>query len=146
MEESVSTHDRNQALYAHVSGLLALTGLPFAHVIGPLVFYLQAKNTTSTFALENAREALNFQITAGIVWTIAIVAYIVAIFSTLASVPAHASAMPPAGFFASMGVALAFVLVALLYALFDFICVILAAVAVSNGKSYRYPLSIRFVR
>ena len=84
MEETVSSHDRNQALYAHVSGLLALTGLPFAHIVGPLVFYIQAKNNRSAFALENAREALDFQITAGIVWMVAIFAYIVAIINAIA--------------------------------------------------------------
>ena len=146
MEETVSSYDRNQALYAHISGLLAVTGLPFVHVIGPLVFYLQAKNGTSRFALDNAREALNFQITAGIVWMIAIVAYVVVFVGAIATVPAHAGAEPPSGFFAAFGTAMAIVLVAVAYAIFDFVCVILAAVSVSNGTSYRYPLSIRFVR
>jgi uncharacterized Tic20 family protein len=144
MEETVSSNDRNQALYAHISGLLAMTGLPFVHVIGPLVFFLQARNGGSTFALDNAREALNFQITAGIVMFVGIVAYVVAFFSAAARAPLHSSS--PGEFFAGFGPAIAIILIAIAYALFDFVCVILAAVAVSGGRSYRYPFSIRFVR
>ncbi len=147
MEEVVSGEDRNQALFAHLSGLLAVTGMPFAHVVGPLVFYLMAKNKPSVFALENAREALNFQITAGIVYTIAIVGYIVGIFSAVFSAPMQAHATePPAAFFASFGLGFAFLLAGLAYGIFDLVCIILAAIKVGKGETFRYPLSIRFVR
>lgn len=146
MDETLTSHERNQALYAHISGLLALTGLPFAHVVGPLVFYLMARNNTSKFALDNAREALNFQITSGIVMLVAIVAYVVAFFRLMLHVPLAHDATPPPEFFTGLGTAFVFLAIALLYMLFDFVCVIVAAVAVSKGESYRYPLSIRFVK
>ncbi len=147
MQETVSSEDRNQALFAHLSGLLAVTGMPFAHVVGPLVFYLMAKNKPSVFALENAREALNFQITCGIVYTIAIIGYIVGIFSAVFGAPMHAhAAEPPAAFFGSLGLGFAFLLGGLAYGIFDLICIIVAAVRVGNGETFRYPLSIRFVR
>ena len=146
MEETLTSYERNQALYAHISGLLAVTGLPFAHIVGPLVFYLMARGNTSKFALDNAREALNFQITSGIVMLAAIVAYIVAFVRLMFHMPLAHNAMPPPDFFTGLGTAFAFLAIALLYALFDFICVIVAAVAVSKGESYRYPLSIRFVK
>jgi uncharacterized Tic20 family protein len=145
MDETLTTYERNQALYAHLSGLLAITGLPFAHIVGPLVFYLMARNTTSTFALDNAREALNFQITSGIVMLAAIVAYVVAFFSLVFRMPLAHDATPSPAFFTGLGAAFVFLAIALLYMLFDFICVIVAAVAVSKGETYRYPLSIRFV-
>lgn len=144
MEETVSSNDRNQALYAHISGLLAMTGLPFVHVIGPLVFFLQARNGGSKFALDNAREALNFQITAAIVMFAGIVAYVMAFFALAVHAPERQAS--PAAILAAFGPAIAVVLVAIVYALFDFVCVILAAVSVSNGRTYRYPFSIRFVR
>lgn len=146
MDETPTSYERNQALYAHISGLLAVTGLPFAHIVGPLVFYLQAKNGTSRFALDNAREALNFQITSGIVMFAAIVAYVVALVRMMMQMPATHAATPPPQFFAGLGIALVFLAIVLLYALFDFVCVIVASVAVSHGRSYRYPLSIRFVK
>ncbi|MDQ2991795.1 MAG: DUF4870 domain-containing protein [Candidatus Eremiobacteraeota bacterium] len=147
MQEVVSGEDRNQALFAHLSGLLAVTGMPFAHVVGPLVFYLMAKNKPSDFALENAREALNFQITAGIVYTVAIVGYIVGIVSAVFGAPTRAhTTEPAAAFFASFGLGFAFLLGGLAYGIFDLICIILAAIRVGDGETFRYPLSIRFVR
>jgi uncharacterized Tic20 family protein len=147
MDETLTSYERNQALYAHISGLLAITGLPFAHIVGPLVFFLQAKNGTSKFALDNAREALNFQITSGIVMLVAIVGYIVLFVRLMFSMPLdHSTAAPPPGFFTGLGTAFVFLAIGLLYMLFDFVCVIVASVAVSKGQSYRYPLSIRFVK
>jgi len=146
MDETLTSYERNQALYAHLSGLLALTGLPFAHVVGPLVFYLMARERTSKFALDNAREALNFQITSGIVMLVAIVAYIVAFVRLMMRLPFGHDAVPPPSVFASFGIAFVFIGIAMLYMLFDFVCVVIAALAVSRGESYRYPLSIRFVK
>jgi hypothetical protein len=146
MDETLTTYERNQALYAHLSGLLAVTGLPFAHVVGPLVFYLMAKNGTSKFALDNAREALNFQITAGIVMFVAIAAYVVAFLRLMLHMPLAHTENPPPEFYTGLGTAFVFLAIALAYALFDFVCVILASVAVSKGISFRYPLSIRFVK
>jgi len=146
MDETPTSYERNQALYAHISGLLALTGLPFAHIAGPLVFYLMARNHPSKFVLDNSREALNFQITSGIVMFAAIVAYIVAFVRLMLHAPLARDATPPPAFFAGFATAFAFLAIALLYALFDFICVVVASVAVSKGRSYRYPLSIRFVK
>lgn len=146
MDETLTSYERNQALYAHISGLLAVTGLPFAHIVGPLVFYLQAKNGTSRFALDNAREALNFQITSGIVMLAAIVGYIVVFVRLMVHMPLAHTATPPPELFSGLGTAFVFLGIGLLYALFDFVCVIVASVAVSHGRSYRYPLSIRFVK
>lgn len=37
-------HERDWAMYAHLSGLLALTHIPFANIIGPLIVYLKVRH------------------------------------------------------------------------------------------------------
>lgn len=146
MQQSVSQSERTGAIFAHVSGLLAMVGLPFVHVVGPLVFYLIARDGERPFALEHAREALNFQITASIVWLVVLVGYVgffvgAAMRTTTTPAPGDAAA-----FIGAFVYAFACLAVGLLYGLFDLVCVVLAAIAASNGRPYRYPFSLRFVR
>jgi len=138
MEETIPQAERNGAMFAHFSGLLAMIGMAFIHVVGPLVFYLMARDNKTPFALEHAREALNFQITASIVWFFAIVGYVV--FIVVGTLADGRPTIP------SIMLGIACILVGLLYGIFDLVCVIVAGIAASNGRPFRYPLSIRFVR
>ncbi|MBI2468032.1 MAG: DUF4870 domain-containing protein [Candidatus Rokubacteria bacterium] len=104
-------------MLCHLTALAALLGIPFGHLLGPLVVWLIKKNEYP-FVDEQGKESLNFQISV-----------------TIYSLPLFI---------------LIFVLVGipLLIALFvvDVILVIVAAVKASNGESYRYPLTIRFIK
>ena len=99
--------------------LSAFTGhlFPFAHVIAPLVIWLLKKDT-STFVDENGKEAVNAQIS-------------VTIYGLIAG-------------------ALCFILIGfpLLFGLYiaNFILVIVAGIAANDGKTYRYPLTLRLVK
>jgi len=108
---------RNWGMLCHLTALAALLGIPFGHLLGPLVVWLIKKNEYP-FVDEQGKESLNFQISV-----------------TIYSLPLFI---------------LIFVLVGipLLIALFvvDVILVIVAAVKASNGESYRYPLTIRFIK
>ena len=64
---------------AHLSALVAVAGLPFGHVVGPLVVYLM-KGHESEFVGEHARASLNYQISISV---FAIVAVIIAAMVTL---------------------------------------------------------------
>lgn len=108
-------NERNMALLAHLLGLAGYI-FPFGNIIGPLVIMLTQQDKSS-FAYDQARESLNFQITV----TIA------AIVATLL-------------IFAIIGI---FLLP--LVMLLDVIFIILAAVAASRGERYRYPLTIRLI-
>src|SRR5262245_2277078 len=58
---AVSKDERNWAMFAHMSGFLVfLTGI--GGIVGPLVIYLLKKDEMP-FVEDQAREALNFQIT-----------------------------------------------------------------------------------
>jgi hypothetical protein len=84
--------------------------------IGPLIIYLTVKD--DAFTQDHAKESLNFQITV-------LIAIIVSSILTLVLV----------GFFLLWAVGIA-----------NTILCILAAVAAANGKEYRYPVTIRFIK
>jgi uncharacterized Tic20 family protein len=115
----------NWGMFCHLSALLGfiwfpLSGfifIPFGHLLGPLVIWL-LKRTEHPFIDEQGKESLNFQIS-------------MTIYGILASI-----------------LILVFIGIIILFALavVDIVLVIIAAVKASEGKSYKYPLAIRFVR
>ena len=105
------TQDTTIAILSHICGL-------FTSWVAPLIIYLIKKDDADTFSAENAREALNFQITL-ILW------YIACFILT----------------FVIIGIFLFWVV-----ALANLVCSIVAAVKASNGVTYRYPLTWRIVK
>ena len=99
--------------------LLALARfiIPMGNIIGPLVIWLIKKDQYA-FVNDQGKESLNFQITVTIAMAIAGVLVFVLIGFVL---------MP-------------------LIAIAALVMVVLASIAASNGKSYRYPFSIRLVK
>jgi len=128
---------------AHLSALVAVAGLPFGHVLGPLIVYL-IKGHESQFVGEHARASLNYQISMSV---FTIVAIIIAVTATLGFiVPLSSSAESSVASFNLaalwIGVAVAVLLVVLASILF----IILGTLAASEGRSYTYPFAIRFLR
>jgi hypothetical protein len=107
----------NWAMLCHLSGLLGWTVPTVGHVLGPLVVWL-IKRDAHPFIDDQGKEALNFQISMTIYMLVAAV--------TLCAV---------------VGIVLVPVAIAL-----DLIFPIIAAVKASSGETYRYPLTIRFVK
>ena len=66
MQLDVSSEERNWGMAAHLSALVAVAGLPFGHVLGPLIVYL-IKGHESEFVASHAKASLNYQITMSIV-------------------------------------------------------------------------------
>lgn len=105
-----SKDDCNMGMLAHLLALL--TGF-----IGPLIIYLMKKDE-SPFVRENARNALNFQISVFIYYIIGAILTIV----------------------------LVGILVLIAVGILHLVCCIVGAVAASNGKIYKYPLTIQFLK
>ncbi len=101
----------------HLSALLGFIGVPFGHVLGPLVVWLLKKDEYP-FADDQGREALNFQLSV-LVYTLA------SLFLICLCV----------------GIALLVFL-----QLFDLVMIVVAAVKASNGERFRYPLTLRFLK
>ncbi len=113
---SLSQEDRNWGLIAHLSSLSGLI-IPLGSVLGPLIVYL-VKKDQSAFGTDCAKEALNFNITVVIAAIVCAILWLVFVGILLS-------------------VALFFVWLVL---------TIIAAVRASEGTSYRYPATIRFVK
>lgn len=112
---TISKEQRNWAMLAHLSGLLAFATL-IGGVLGPLVMWMIRKDDMD-FAADQAKEALNFQITVFVAGLIAGVMCLILI-----------------------GFALLAILV-----IIDLILMIVAAVKASEGVSYRYPFNLRLI-
>ena len=112
----VSAEEKQWAMFAHLSALSGYV-IPFGWLIGPLVVWL-IKKDEMPFVDDQGKESVNFQISMLIYLTISGVLWCVFI-----------------------GVVL---LPALLIA--QIVFVIIAAVKANQGESYRYPLTIRFIK
>ncbi len=120
--------ERNWAVMAHLCGLLWLAGgpgllfAPFGSLalftlLGPMIIW-RSKGQQLPFVAEQAKESLNFQIT---VFLLAIL-------------------------FAALGIILVGFVLLWILGLVDLALVIIAALQVSEGRSYRYPFCLRLVK
>ena len=112
---SISQEERQWAMFAHLSALVGLV-IPFGNIIGPLVIWL-VKKETMPFVDNQAKEALNFQITVTIAMVISAILILVVI---------------------------GFVLMYLI-GLAALVLTIIAAIKANEGTAYRYPFTLRLI-
>lgn len=106
--------DRTMALIAHLLGIVTW-------FIGPLIIWLINKdNSSKSFVTDQAKEALNFQITI----TIAFIASFILTIVTLGLL-----------FFVPTLVGIA-----------NLVFCILAGIKANNGETYRYPFTLRLIK
>jgi len=120
VEPTQSEEQKNHrmwAMFCHLSGLLFLTGIPFANILGPLVIWLIKKNEMP-LVNENGKEALNFQISMTIYALVAALLILIII-----------------GGFLLMALAIANVVLS-----------IVAGVKTNNGEKFTYPSIIRLIK
>ena len=128
---------------AHLSALVAVAGLPFGHVLGPLIVYL-VKGHESEFVGEHAKASLNYQITISILCIVAILVGIALSLGFFVNSTADNANSGPAIGFGVLWIAIAIAAVVLL--LLSLIFIILGTVAANEGRPYTYPFAIRFLR
>ena len=110
--------DRSWCIGLHLSGLSGIVlGFALAHVIVPLVIWL-IKRADSSQIDAAGKEVLNFQISFSIYFLIA---------------------------GALCWLLIGFLILPVLFIIW-LACTILAAARTSNGESYRYPMTIRFLK
>lgn len=117
VKNSDQKQSQNWGILCHLTALVGFIGVPFGHLLGPLVVWLLKKNDYP-FVDEQGKESLNFQL------SMTIYVFIAALL-----------------IFAIIGIVLVIGL-----AIADLILVIIASIKISNGESYRYPLTIRFIK
>jgi uncharacterized protein len=144
MQVQIASQDRNWAMAAHLSALIAVAGLPFGHIVGPLVVYL-IKAHESEFVAEHARASLNYQITVSIFTIIGIIGAVGVMFGYIAS--GSAQQMSDTGTGLSLAILwIAVAIAVLLVLLLSLIFIIAGTIAASQGRTYTYPFAIRFLR
>jgi len=126
--EAIDPQQRQWAMFAHLSALLGglLTtawGGSLGCFIGPLVIWL-VKKDTMPFVDDQAKEALNFNITVAIIF---LVLFLMTIFTL------------------GIGIIITgplFVIVGIAW----LVLTIVAAIKANDGIAYRYPLTLRLVK
>lgn len=117
MEQSVpSKQEKMWAMIAHLSAFVGFI-IPLGNVLGPLIIWL-IKSEEGPFVEQQGKEALNFGIS---VTLYALISYIL-VFVLI-------------GFLLLLGLVIFWVVV-----------VIIASIRTNEGRGYRYPLTIRFIK
>lgn len=118
----VTADERMWAMFGHLSALSAfISGVGL--VLGPLIIWL-VKRDNAPFAADQAKEALNFNITVALVGLALVILSVITI-----------------GIGLILTVPLGFIL---FFAWLIF--TVIAAINANNGVSYRYPLTLRLVQ
>jgi uncharacterized Tic20 family protein len=144
MQAHPASVERNWAMAAHLSALVAVAGMPFGHVLGPLVVYL-VKGHESDFVASHAKASLNYQITISILGFVAIILAIAGWFwfvfnAAVDQLPHHLRAYP------ILLCWLALVAAIVLILLLSIVFIIMGTMAASNGQTYKYPFAFTFLR
>ena len=120
---TLSSEERTWALIGHLSAFTFFVTGGIGCIIGPLVVWL-IKRDSLPFAADQAKEALNFNI------TVALAGLVLLIFTIVTF---------------GIGVLLAWPLAVALFIAWV-IFTIIAAVKANEGVSYRYPFALRLVK
>ncbi|MCP1374298.1 MULTISPECIES: DUF4870 domain-containing protein [Dyella] len=112
-----SAEQRQWAMFAHLSALLGLVTAGWACFLGPLVIWL-VKKDTMPFVDDQAKEALNFNITVMIAGAICWILVFVLI-----------------GFLLLWALAIVWI-----------VFTIIAAIKANEGVAYRYPFALRLIK
>jgi uncharacterized Tic20 family protein len=112
---ALSSEDRLWGALAHLSAF-AIYFSGIGHIVGPMIIWLW-KRDTNAFVAEEAKEAMNFNISVTIYAIVAAVLVLV-----LIGVP---------------------MLIGL--HVFQVICIIVGALRASDGRHFKYPLNLRLV-
>lgn len=121
--------DNTMGMLCHLLALTALLGIPLGNILGPLILWL-IKRDEDPFVDLCGKESLNFQIS--------IMIYGAALFLFIL----------PTVIIPFIGVLLLplIMLAAIALAIMAIVYTIIAAIKASEGDSYSYPFTIRFIK
>jgi uncharacterized Tic20 family protein len=118
-DEELNKDARMWAMFCHLAGLAGFVPIVpvFGSIIAPLIIW-QVKKDGFKFVDEQGKEAVNFQIS-------------ILIYALVAGLLCF--------------VCIGFVLLPAVY-IFDLVFLLIAAIKANDGRQYRYPLTIRFIK
>ena len=116
-QPEITKDARMWAMFCHLAGLAGFLMPVVGNIVAPLIVW-QVKKEDYPFVDEQGKEAVNFQISMSLYGLITIPLFLICVGP--------------------------FLLAAV--AIVDLVFLLIAAVKANNGKSYRYPLTIRFIK
>jgi len=127
VDSNISAEERQWAMFAHLSalagGLLTSAIGGWGFFIGPLVIWLMKKDTMP-FVDDQAKEALNFNITVSAIFVVLLILTLVTLgLGALLTLP-----------------------IMLVVGIAALVLIIIAAMKANQGIAYRYPMTIRFIK
>lgn len=142
--------ERTPALLIHLSPLLGLVLPGVGNVLGPLAAWLGYRDRAPVLDAQG-KEVVNFQIS---VWLYSLLAGLLffGLFNLglIGGAAGAAVGSPDLGAFALFGSLAAFfaffIPASLVLWAFPLVVMLLAVIRVNQGRTYRYPLSIRWIR
>ena len=118
-----SAEERQWATFTHLSALSGIVTGGLGSVVGPLVMWL-VKKDTMPFVDDQGKEALNFNITVGIIFlALAVLSIVTLGIGLVIAVPA-------------------WVIIGIAW----LVLTIIAAIKANEGVAYRYPLTLRLIK
>jgi uncharacterized protein len=136
------------ALVGIVLSLLALPPVIFINILGPLAVWLWKKNE-HPFIDEQGKESINFQISLTLyTFALFISLFVLAvILAIVVGIGASGSSVGSAiALFTGFGVLGAMFFLTIGLTILQLLFVIFAAIKAKGGQSYRYPLTLRFLK
>ncbi|MBA2655133.1 MAG: DUF4870 domain-containing protein [Gammaproteobacteria bacterium] len=115
-QQAPTTQETTWAMVCHLCGFAGFI-FPFGNLIAPLVVWAM-KREKMPYVDEQGKEAVNFQLSITIYYIIALVLMLIVIGLFLLPV----------------------------IAVFHIIAMVMASIETANGKPFRYPLTMRFIR
>lgn len=131
--------ERQSAMLCHLLGFAHLI-FPLAGILAPFLLW-NSKKDDSDFIDRHGKEAVNFQITFGLI----ILLFVVLMFGSIAQF-FTSTGTSPASIESSFGGIFLVGLCGALVGLAEVILMVLAAVAASSGREFSYPIRIRFLK
>jgi uncharacterized protein len=127
VDNGISAEERQWAMFAHLSALaggILTSGIGgWGFFIGPLVIWLMKKDTMP-FVGDQAKEALNFNITVSAIFLILLILSLLTL---------------GLGFLLTVPIMLIIGVAALVF-------IIIASIKANQGIAYRYPMTLRLVK
>lgn len=141
---------RAAALTLHLSPLAGLILPGLGNVLGPLMAWLFLRGRSHVLDAQG-KESLNFQISFWLYGLLlGVLVFVLMVLGLLGGAAGAVTGRPEVGALAFLGTFASFLLLylpaLLLFSLLPTLLMIVAAVRVSGGQAYRYPLTIPFLR
>lgn len=147
---ALTNEDRTWGMLCHLAAMVALLGVPFGRIVGPLAVWTMKRNG-SAFVRDQGKQAINFQITMTLAFVVLWVWFFAMLLGMWADIAMEGRRQALAhlraeGLGSLVGrLVLPISLFGLLVAV-DGVLVVRAARKACSGKWYRYPLTIPFLR